>query len=128
MVADRGRKVARVVLPRIERRAVCQGSSPSSLSHTPSKVGFVHLFRPLATNQLQRVIEHKWSQLGLAFCPTAAADAEALAAIMRITQGNFRLIERLFTQIERLLAINELRTITSAVIDAARESLVIGAQ
>ncbi len=93
-----------------------------------SRVGFVHLFRPLATNQLQRVIEHKWSQLGLAFCPTAAADAEALAAIMRITQGNFRLIERLFTQIERLLAINELRTITSAVIDAARESLVIGAQ
>lgn len=47
---------------------------------------------------------------------------------MRITQGNFRLIERLFTQIERLRAINELPTITSAVIEAARESLVIGAQ
>ena len=54
-----------------------------------SRVGFVHLFRPLATNQLQRVIAHKWDQLGLPFCPTA----EALAAIMRITQGNFRLIE-----------------------------------
>ena len=93
-----------------------------------SRVGFVHLFRPLATGQLQRVIEYKWGQLGLAFCPTEAANAEALAAIMRITQGNFRLIERLFTQIERLLAINGLRTITTAVIEAARESLVIGAQ
>ena len=93
-----------------------------------SRVGFVHLFRPLASGQVQQVIAHKWSQLGLPFCPTEAADAEALAVIMRITQGNFRLIERLFTQIERLRAINQVPTITTAVIEAARESLVIGAQ
>jgi DNA transposition AAA+ family ATPase len=93
-----------------------------------SRIGFVHLVRPLATTELQRVIEHKWSHLGIPFRPTEAADAEAFAAIVRTTSGNFRLLERLFTQIERLLAINDLRVLTTAVVDAARESLVIGEQ
>jgi len=53
-------------------------------------------------------------------------DAEAVAAIVRITGGNFRLIQRLFTQIERLLQINEMRTVTKEVVEAARESMVIG--
>jgi len=45
---------------------------------------------------------------------------------VRITNGNFRLIQRLFTQIERILQINELRTVTKEVVEAARESMVIG--
>jgi len=53
-------------------------------------------------------------------------DAEVVAAIVRVTGGNFRLIQRLFTQIERILQINELRTVTKEVIETARESLVIG--
>ncbi len=53
-------------------------------------------------------------------------DAEAVAAIVRITGGNFRLIQRLFTQIERLLQINEMRTVTKEVVEAARASMVIG--
>lgn len=93
-----------------------------------SRIGFVHLVRPLATMELQRVIEHKWAQLGIPFRPTEPADVEAFAAIVRTTSGNFRLIERLFTQIERLLAINDLRVLTTTVVDVARESLVIGAQ
>ncbi|MFZ1353093.1 MAG: ATP-binding protein, partial [Leptotrichiaceae bacterium] len=38
----------------------------------------------------------------------------------------FRLIQRLFTQIERILEINNLETITTEVVEAARDSLVIG--
>ena len=58
--------------------------------------------------------------------PTDFTDAEAVAAIARITGGNFRLVQRLFTQIERLLEINRLRAVTKEVVEAARESLVIG--
>jgi hypothetical protein len=40
--------------------------------------------------------------------------------------GNFRLLHRLLTQIARLVEINAPQTITSEVVEAARESLIIG--
>lgn len=49
-----------------------------------------------------------------------------MAAVARITRGNFRLIDRFFTQVERVMETNELTTITDDVIEAARSSLVIG--
>jgi hypothetical protein len=52
-------------------------------------------------------------------------DPETVAAIIRVTGGNFRLLGRLLTQ-GRILEINGLTRVNTAVIDAARESLVIG--
>ncbi|MCC6176215.1 MAG: hypothetical protein IT305_12990 [Chloroflexi bacterium] len=46
--------------------------------------------------------------------------------ILCITVGAFRLVRRLFSQIERILEINSLREITPGVVDAARQSLGIG--
>ena len=42
------------------------------------------------------------------------------------TGRDFRLILYLFTQIERILEINELRTVTMEDVEAAREQCVIG--
>ena len=57
----------------------------------------------------------------------AIQSAEGVTAIVRITGGNFRLLHRLLAQVARLMEINDLRVATRAVVEAARESLVIGA-
>ncbi len=91
-----------------------------------SRVGFVHQFHALSLDETHFILTQKWQQLGLNLQPEDFTDAEAVAAIIRITGGNFRLIQRLLTQIERILQINELRTVTKEVVEAARENLVIG--
>ncbi len=91
-----------------------------------SRVGFVHQFRALSPEELRFILSYKWAHLGLMLQPEDFTDAEAIAAITRITGGNFRLLQRLFAQIERILRINELQMVTKEVVEAAREVLVIG--
>lgn len=50
---------------------------------------------------------------------------DGVAAIIRITGGHFRLLNRRLTQMERIFGINSLRQVTKGVVEAARESLVI---
>lgn len=91
-----------------------------------SRVGFVHEYKALSVAEMRFILEHKWEQLGLTLKPDDFTDSEAMATITRITGGNFRLIQRLFAQIERIMQINELKVVTKEVVEAARESLVIG--
>jgi hypothetical protein len=44
-----------------------------------------------------------------------------VAAIITITAGNFRLIDRLMAQVRRIKEINKLNTVTREVVDAARD-------
>jgi len=91
-----------------------------------SRIGFAHQYRPLGEDELAYVLTRHWRKLGLALDPEDFTDIQALAAVARITRGNFRLLHRLFVQIERVLKINDLSLITSDVIEAARSTLVIG--
>jgi DNA transposition AAA+ family ATPase len=91
-----------------------------------SRVGFVHHFRPLSADELRFILEQKWRELGLAMDLTTLDDVEAMSAILRITGGNFRLLQRLFAQSARIMEINHLIRLTNNVIETARESLVIG--
>lgn len=91
-----------------------------------SRVGFVHHFKPLSSEEVQFVLRHKWQQLGLSLDLSDFTDAESVAAITRITNGNFRLLQRLLAQVERVLQINELHHVTKEVVETARELLIIG--
>ncbi|MGD7003781.1 AAA family ATPase [Corynebacterium halotolerans] len=91
-----------------------------------SRVGFAHEYRPLAEEELVFVLRRWWRKLGQELNTEDFTDTQAVAAIARVTRGNFRLVDRLFTQMERVMKINELTTITDDVVEAARSTLVIG--
>jgi DNA transposition AAA+ family ATPase len=114
-----GLGVVLIGMPGIEKR----------LSRYPqlySRVGFVHAFRPLSEAQVRKLLEQKWVPSGVVLPKKGVLNEGARAAIIRVTGGNFRLLHRLMTQIARLVEINALKTVTSEVVDATRESLVIG--
>ena len=90
-----------------------------------SRIGFVHEFRPLGAEEIRRLLEQRWTPPGV-HLPQHPLDPETVATIIRITGGNFRLLNRLLTQMERILEINALKEVTKAVVEAARQSLVIG--
>ena len=90
-----------------------------------SRIGFVHEFRPLGAPEVRTLLAG-WRPPEAALPADLLADAEAVAAIIRITGGNFRLLDRLLTQVARILALNGLEAVTREVVEAAREVLVIG--
>jgi hypothetical protein len=90
-----------------------------------SRIGFVHEFRPLSVTETKELLGQRWAPPGVRL-PDEVPGADTMAAIIRITGGNFRLLHRLLTQIERVLEINGIGTVSGAVVEAARESLLIG--
>ena len=90
-----------------------------------SRIGFVHEFRPLDAAQMQELLEKRWTPAGVTL-PDEPLIPEVVASLIRMTGGNFRLLTRLLTQIERVLSVNDLHLVSNAVVEAARDSLVIG--
>lgn len=116
----RGMGLILIGMPGVEKR----------LSRYPqlySRVGFAHEYRPLGREELLFVLDRHWRRMGLTLDQTDFTDAQAIAAVARVTSGNFRLLQRLFVQIERIMKINELTAVTDDVVEAARQTFVIGA-
>ena len=70
-----------------------------------SRIGFVHEFRPLGATEVRQLLERHWAPVGVAL-PQKPLDPETIVLIIRITGGNFRLLNRLLTQTQRILEIN----------------------
>ena len=75
---------------------------------------------------MRRLLAEGWVPAGVTLPAISELDAETAAAIIRVTGGNFRLLDRLLTQMERIMRINDLAQVTKEVVESAGESLVIG--
>ena len=105
-------------MPGIEKRI-------ARLPQYYSRMGFVHEFRPLDSTEMRKLLERHWTPVGVT-PPEEPFAPEVLARLIRMTGGNFRLLTRLLTQIERVLNVTNLQLISSEVVEAARDSLLIG--
>jgi hypothetical protein len=90
-----------------------------------SRIGFVHEFRPLDANQVQELLAQRWTPGGIKL-PDGPLSPEVVASLIRMAGGNFRLLTRLLTRIERVLSVNNLHNVSVEVVEAARDRLVIG--
>jgi DNA transposition AAA+ family ATPase len=90
-----------------------------------SRIGFAHQIHPLAEEETRFFLEQRWSHRIKVYSEDFT-DREALAALLRLTRGNIRLIERLMMQVEHILVANQLEVVTAEVVETARENLVIG--
>ena len=90
-----------------------------------SRIGFVHEFRPLEETEITQLLNQGWVPAGVTL-PNEMLAPEVIASLIRMSGGNFRLLTRLLTQIERILKVNNLNTVSKDIVAAARDSLVIG--
>jgi DNA transposition AAA+ family ATPase len=87
-----------------------------------SRFNLIYEMQPLSTNEMSLFIAQKWLELKL---PLTADDGVS-KAIMRIANGNFRVLIRIFSEIERLQKLNCFTMITPEVVEVARKSLLLG--
>jgi DNA transposition AAA+ family ATPase len=90
-----------------------------------SRIGFAHQMDSLSEEETRFFLDQCWSHRVSAHSDDFT-DQEAVAAIVRITRGNMRLIDRLMMQVEHVLVANQLQVVTREVVETARENLIIG--
>jgi len=77
-----------------------------------SRSDFAHQYRPLSIDELRDLLVHRHDDLANLPDRDGVTGPTVLAAILQITGGSLRLVIRLLAQIERVLDINGLDTVT----------------
>lgn len=90
-----------------------------------SRIGFSHEYKQLSEDEMRFIFPKIWSNLGVEYNDEYFSDVEALNTMIRVTGGNFRLIDRLFSQIIRIMRINNLKHVSKEVVEAARKCLIV---
>jgi DNA transposition AAA+ family ATPase len=90
-----------------------------------SRIGFAQEIEPLSDEETRDFLHKRWRHRVKAYSDDFT-DKEALAAILRISKGNIRLIERLMMQVEHVLVANQLQVVTKEVVETSRQNLIIG--
>jgi len=91
-----------------------------------SRIGFVHHFQTIDKDDIWGIVKRKAIEIGINTEVETQDLKEAFAEIIRITQGNFRHIQRLFTQISRLMKVNNVSELDKELVNTAKSSLIIG--
>lgn len=91
-----------------------------------SRVGFVHQFKNLGKHEVEFIISKHFAKLGTKVREDDFSDQEVVSAIIRMTNGNFRLINRLLKQSYRIMQVNCMTSLTTEILEAARKCLLIG--
>jgi DNA transposition AAA+ family ATPase len=78
-----------------------------------SRIGFAHEYRPLSPDELTAVLAQR-IHAGPDNTEDDLAHATAVATIVRITGGNFRIVDR---QVHRIQTLNHLDTLTPEIVD-----------
>lgn len=87
-----------------------------------SRLTLGYEIQPLSTDEMRLFISAKWNELNL---PLGADDNVSLA-IMRIANGNLRVLHRTFAEIKRLQKLNCLAMVTPELVEVARKGLLLG--
>jgi hypothetical protein len=91
-----------------------------------SRVGFAHQYRPLDARTSPTFASTTGSNS--AYPSTPPSPTKRRTRSPGSPAATSRLIERLMSQVGRILEINQFATITPEVVEAARQTLVVGAQ
>lgn len=92
-----------------------------------SRIGFIHEFKNMSSSELKFILEKHLKKLHAGTLQyDDYTDTEVISTILRITNGNFRLVDSLIKQSIRIMKVNCMITITKEIVEAARSCLLIG--
>ena len=91
-----------------------------------SRIGFVHQFKNLDKEEVTFILKKHLGKLSADIDENDFCSQEVILSVVRITNGNFRLINRLIKQSLRIMKVNCMVTITKEIVYAARSCLLIG--
>lgn len=90
-----------------------------------SRIGFVRQFKNMGNQELKFILEKHLSKLNYSFKEDDHNDQDVISTVLRITNGKFRLVDRVIKQSKRIMKVNCMTTITKAIVEAARSCLLI---